>query len=100
MDFVFLITLEYIKPHFAVDQYFPKHKVFLDRYVNEGKFICCGRKKMRTGEFILCRAKDRKEVQQIVSEDPFDQFQLAVYEIVEYHLTTSDERFSSRKPIE
>lgn len=90
---IFLILLQYIKPHFAVDQYFARHKVFLDEYVNKGKFICCGRKKMRTGEFILCKAKNRKEVQQIVAEDPFDKNQLAVFEIVEYEVTALTKDF-------
>ncbi len=97
MNFVFLITLQYIKPQFAVDQYFPQHKKYLDHYVAKGKFICCGRKKLPTGEFILCTAEDRKEAQQIVAEDPFDKNQLAVYEIVEYNLTASDKRFASRE---
>ncbi len=96
MDIVFLITLQYIKPQFAVDQYFPKHKKYLDRYVKKGNFICCGRKKLPTAEFILCMAKDRKEAQRIVAEDPFDINQLAVYEIEEYNLTASDKRFASR----
>lgn len=95
METVFLIILQYIKPHFAVEQYFPKHKVYLDRYVASGHFICCGRKKLKTGEFILCKAADRKAVQQMVSEDPFDEFQLAVYEIVEYNLTASNAGFLS-----
>ncbi len=96
MESVFLIILQYIKPHFAVEQYLPKHKMYLDKYVNNGHFICCGRKKLNTGEFILCKATDRKEAQRIVAEDPFDEYQLAVYEIVEYNLTATDERFAAR----
>lgn len=96
MNSVFLITLQYIKPHFAIAQYFPKHKVYLDKYVNKGCFICSGTKKMNTGEFILCKASSRKEVQRIVAEDPFDEYQLAVYEIVEYNLTATDEQFAAR----
>lgn len=92
---LFLILLQYIKPHFAVDQYFGRHKVFLDQYVNKGNFICCGRKKMKTGEFILCKAENRKEVQRIVAEDPFDKNQLAVFEIVEYDVTALSDDFKS-----
>ena len=97
MDTIFLITLQYIKPHFAVDQYFPKHQAYLDEYVKKGYFICSGRKKLKTGEFILCKAADRKEAQAIVAKDPFDKNQLAIYEIVEYNLTSADNRFQGRE---
>lgn len=84
---IFLILLQYIKPHFAVDQYYPKHQAFVDRFVDSGHFLACGRRTLKTGEFILCRAKSRKEAESIMNEDPFDQNQLAVYDIVEYTIT-------------
>lgn len=93
MEKVFLITLQYIKPHFAIDQYFPKHKIHLEKYEESGHIICSGRRNLKTGEFILCQAKNRQEAQQIVAEDPFDQFQLAVFEIEEYHLITTSKAF-------
>ncbi len=93
MDNVFLITLKYIKPHFAIDQYFAKHKAFLEQHIESGHFICTGRKKLKTGEFILCKASNRQEAQKIVSKDPFDQFQLAVYEVEEYKIISSNEDF-------
>lgn len=99
MDDIFLIILQYIKPHFAVEHYSSKHKMFLDKYVNRGNFICTGRKKLNTGEFILCQAADRKEVQRIVAEDPFDEYQLAVYEIIEYNLTAVSEGFAARNNV-
>ncbi|HLR37712.1 MAG TPA: YciI family protein [Chitinophagaceae bacterium] len=93
MKNIFLVTLKYIKPHFAIDQYFPKHKAYIDEYIEKGIFICSGRKTLKSGEFILCKAKNRQEMQKIISKDPFDQFQLAIYEIEEYNLIASDTRF-------
>lgn len=84
---IFLILLQYIKPHFAVEQYYPRHKVYIDHYVNSGHFICSGRKTLKNGEFILCRADSLKEAQRIVREDPFEANQLASFEIIAYNMT-------------
>lgn len=92
---IFLILLQYVKPHFAVEQYYPRHTVFIDRFVNSGHFICSGRKTLKNGEFILCRAANRKEVQAIVAEDPFDAYQLASFEIIEYSLTAYSKAFGT-----
>ncbi|HEX5553830.1 MAG TPA: YciI family protein [Chitinophagaceae bacterium] len=92
---IFLILLQYIKPHFAIDQYYPSHQDFIDRYVDSGHFICSGRKTLKTGEFILCKAGNRKEAQAIVAEDPFDINQLAVFEIVQYSVTAYAKAFGS-----
>lgn len=92
---IFLILLQYIKPHFAVEQYYPRHKVYIDRYVNSGHFICSGRKTLKNGEFILCMAENRKEAQRIVQDDPFEANQLASFEIIEYNLTAYSKAFGS-----
>jgi len=92
---IFLILLQYIKPHFAVEQYYPRHKVYIDRYVNSGHFICSGRKTLKNGEFILCKAENMKEAQRIVREDPFEANQLASFEIIEYNLTAYSKAFGS-----
>jgi uncharacterized protein YciI len=92
---IFLILLQYIKPHFAVEQYYPRHTVFIDRYVASGHFLCSGRKTLKTGEFILCRAGSIKEVQRIVQDDPFEANQLASYEIIEYNMTAYSRAFGT-----
>lgn len=96
MTHIYLIQLQYRKSHFAIDKYFEKHKAFLEEYTEKGNFICCGRKKFNTGEFILCRAENRKEVKEIIANDPFDEYQLAGFEITEYQLIASDPYFSKR----
>jgi|SRR5690242_6632318 uncharacterized protein YciI len=92
---IFLILLQYIKPHFAVDQYYPKHEAFLDKFVQSGNFLVCGRRTLKTGEFILCRANNRKEAEAIMNEDPFDVNQLAVYDMIEYSMTAYASEFGS-----
>ncbi|HEY8915702.1 MAG TPA: YciI family protein [Chitinophaga sp.] len=85
---MFLILLQYIRPLTAIEHYLDAHKAFLDQYYQSGKFILSGRRKPRSGGLILCKASSRKEVEQIIAEDPFDKFQLALYEIIEFEPTT------------
>jgi len=85
---MFLILLQYIRPLTAIEHYLEAHKAFLDKYYKSGQFILSGRRKPRSGGLILCKASSRKEVEQIITEDPFDKYQLALYEIIEFEPTT------------
>lgn len=59
-------------------------KPFCTNYGENGHFLLSGKKTPRNGGFILCKAKNRQEVETIIREDPFDKDQLAFYEIVEF----------------
>ncbi|RAI98722.1 uncharacterized protein YciI [Chitinophaga skermanii] len=84
---MYLILLQYIRPVAAIDHYMAGHQAFLEKYYQEGTFILSGRRKPRTGGLILCKAKSRREVEQILAEDPFDKLQLVLYEIIEFEPT-------------
>ena len=81
---MFIILLKYIKPLEAVELAIPAHIAYLDKYFDQGKFIVSGRKNPRDGGVILCIAKDLKEVETIISEDPFQLKGIAEYEIIEF----------------
>lgn len=85
---MYLIMLQYIRPVAAVEHYMEQHRAFLDKYYKTGQFILAGRKKPKSGGLIICKASSRKEVEQIISEDPLDRFQLALYEIIEFEPTS------------
>ncbi|GAA0531778.1 YciI family protein [Chitinophaga japonensis] len=85
---MFLILLQYIRPLTAIEHYLEAHRAFLDKYYKSGQFILSGRRKPRSGGLIICKASSRKEVEQIITEDPFDKYQLAMYEIIEFEPTT------------
>lgn len=84
---MFLILLQYVRPLTAIDHYMDAHHAYLDKYYQSGHFIFSGRKQPRTGGLILCRAKNLREVEAIISEDPFDQNSLAMYDIIEFQPT-------------
>jgi len=85
---MFLILLQYIRPLTAIEHYLDAHNTFLEKYYQSGQFILSGRRKPRSGGLILCKASSRKEVEQIIMEDPFDKYQLALYEIIEFEPTS------------
>lgn len=85
---MFLIILTY-KNIDLINEQLMAHREYLDRYYADGNFLCSGAQKPRTGGVIVCQAKDRADVERIVSEDPFYIHQAADYSIVEFEATKS-----------
>ncbi|HEY9257213.1 YciI family protein [Chitinophaga sp.] len=79
--------LQYIRPVAAVEHFMEAHTAFLQKHYESGQFIISGRRKPKSGAVILCNASSRKEVEQIMSEDPLEKYQLALYEIIEFEPT-------------
>lgn len=84
---MFLILLQYIRPLTTIDHFMDAHQAFLDKHYQKGHFIFSGRRHPRSGGIILCRADNRRAVEKIITEDPFEQNSLAMYEIIEFHPT-------------
>ncbi|WP_245898605.1 YciI family protein [Chitinophaga niastensis] len=79
--------LQYIRPVAAVEHFMEAHTAFLQKHYDSGQFILSGRRKPKSGSVILCNVSSRKEVEQIMSEDPLEKYQLALYEIIEFEPT-------------
>ncbi|MDD6210839.1 MAG: YciI family protein [Bacteroidales bacterium] len=79
---MFVIVLTYKAPLEEIDRHLEAHRAFLNRYYASGNFIVSGPQNPREGGVILCRATDRKEVEKILSEDPFNA--VAEYSITEF----------------
>lgn len=93
---MFVIDLTYKVPLDQIDNCMESHVQFLNMYYGSGKFIASGRKVPRDGGIILATANDRKEIEDIIQQDPFYKHQLADYKITEFvmskkaqHLTDS-----------
>lgn len=81
---MFIVILKYEKSIETVMKYLEEHNAFLDKYYTANKFICSGKQEPRIGGIILCNAKDKKEVNSIIKEDPFYINEIAKYEIIEF----------------
>jgi len=81
---MYILLLDYIKSIEEIDEELDKHADYLERHYSSGHFICSGRRKPRTGGVILCNAKNKAEVEDIIAQDPFKQKCLAHYTIIEF----------------
>jgi uncharacterized protein YciI len=81
---MYILMLNYVKPLEEVDKEINSHIEYLEKYYSLQKFIFSGRRNPRIGGVILCNAKDRKEVESIIEQDPFYIKKIAKYEIIEF----------------
>ena len=84
MSTLYIIDLHYVKSLDDVDKHKPEHVLFLEKFYREGLFICSGPKNPRTGGIIIARADTRDILEKVIEEDPFHQYQVAKYEIIEF----------------
>ncbi|MDR3696462.1 YciI family protein [Mucilaginibacter sp.] len=81
---MFIIDLNYLVPLEQLDEYIVAHRQYLDKYYNTGRFIASGAKIPRTGGIILSLAGSAEELEQIITEDPFYQHNLAEFKITQF----------------
>ena len=91
MKFMFIVSLTYVKKLSDVEAHLPDHVAYLERYYEQGIFLMSGRKEPRVGGVIVMQADSRKQVEGIISEDPFNvdvnvavPSTIADYEIIEF----------------
>ena len=88
---MFVLILTYKAPIEKVLELLDAHCCFLDKYYTAGNFLASGPQIPRTGGTILCRAKNRQEVEEIIKEDPFNE--IVDYQIIEFEPNKSIEGF-------
>lgn len=81
---MFILLLSYKKTLEDIELYLVQHREFLERYYQAGIFIMSGPKVPRTGGVILVNSMDKNSLQEIIKEDPFYQYELADYDIIEF----------------
>jgi len=90
---MFIVNLTYVKALEEVEKHLTNHIAFLNKYYSSNNFICSGRKNPRDGGIILCNAKNKEEINEIISEDPFYRNGIANYEIIEFQPTKYADSF-------
>lgn len=81
---MFIIDLHYIVPLEELDRHMAAHVTFLQGYYKKNVFITSGRKVPRTGGIILARGKSKKEIEEIMEQDPFCMKKLASFTVTEF----------------
>ena len=81
---MFIAILTYKKPLEDVDRHLQAHRDYLAEHYAAGDFIVSGPQTPRVGGVIMMKVESREEVEDIISEDPFNINGIADYQIVEF----------------
>lgn len=80
---MFIVVLTYTADLSQVDAALPEHAAWLDRQYADGVFLASGRRRPRTGGFILAAGLDADTLNARLAEDPFGRRGLAQYTVYE-----------------
>ncbi|MFK8102133.1 MAG: YciI family protein [Saprospiraceae bacterium] len=81
---MFIVNLTYKVSLDQVDQHLAAHVAYLDRQYAAGNFLASGRKNPRNGGIILTKLTNKETLLGLLAQDPFEQHDLADYEILEF----------------
>jgi uncharacterized protein YciI len=84
---MFIVLLHYIQLLTAIEAHLEAHRRFLDYHYATGRFLTSGPQIPRTGGVILVKAASRKELDDVLAEDPFYDEQVASYQVIEFEPT-------------
>jgi len=68
---LYLIDVEFTAPIEAVNALLADHLAWLEEHYRQGWFFAWGPKEPRLGGFIIAKAADRSELEQLVLTDPY-----------------------------
>lgn len=82
---MFIVILNYIKSLDEVDKKRDDHLSFINNYVLEGKFLTVGRQTPPEGGVVIAHNVNRKELENILINDPYYTNKLAEHSIIEFN---------------
>lgn len=81
---MFIVMLEYTQPIEEIDKHLAAHRAFLEEGYQKDYFIASGPRNPRNGGIILSQLKDRKHLETILKQDPFQLHGMANYTYIEF----------------
>lgn len=81
---MFIAILTYKKPLEEVDRFLQAHREYLAEHYAVGDFITSGPQIPRVGGVIMIKTENRTAVDDIIAHDPFNNNDIADYQIVEF----------------
>ena len=91
---MYIVSLTYKASLEAIDKELNNHIDYLKKQYAAGNFLASGRKIPRNGGVILAKAQSREELDEILKQDPFNQNNLADYEVIEFVPSMSSKELS------
>ena len=90
---LFTVSLTYKVSLEIVEKHLDMHRKFLENNYQKGIFIASGPKFPRTGGVIIASLPNKEELNKVIEQDPFFQYHVADYEIIEFFPTLHREDF-------
>lgn len=81
---MFIVSLTYLCDLAKVDEHVAAHRQYLDGLNTQGKLLLSGAKKPREGGIMLFHHVTREELDELLTQDPFYQQEIARYEVTEF----------------
>jgi uncharacterized protein YciI len=94
---MYVLTLSYVVGLDEVDRVRDAHMEWIGEQYARGWFLASGAKVPRDGGVILAGAMARDEVEEVIASDPFVREGVAVYDVVEFRVTTVAEGLGALK---
>lgn len=82
---MFLIKLTYTKPLDIIEKHLAAHRDFLEQWYQKDCFVVSGPQNPRVGGIIISQLKNRKQLDTILKNDPYQLHGVAEYEIIEFN---------------
>ncbi len=89
---MYIINITYNVSLEIIDKHLESHIVYLNTQYELGNFHASGKKVPRTGGIILSKLSDKKELEEVISRDPFKINDLASYELTEFVVSKTCEQ--------
>lgn len=80
---LYIVSLKYKVPLDEADKVFPEHIAYIEKYHAAGKYIISGRREPRVGGVLIAANCTREEIEKIVAKDPYNQNNIAEFEIID-----------------
>jgi uncharacterized protein YciI len=82
---MFIILINYKKPIAEIDLHVPAHRAFIGDCHKQNFFLAAGPRSPRTGGVLISPLKDRKQLEEILAQDPYRIHDVADYDIIEFN---------------
>ena len=92
-----IIKLTYKIPLDRLNTFLAAHLDYLDHHYALGNFLASGPENPKTGGIILANISDRKQLLEIVEQDPFVENDAVDYELIEFSPTKTCNEFTFLK---
>lgn len=81
---MFIVQIKYKAPLEEISSLLQAHRDFLDMYYERGEFIASGPMSPHTGTIVIAAGRDKAQLEDILTEDPFYKADIATHEIIAF----------------